>query len=62
LDNELHSVVEITGSHCYSHNSPGNPTGETLENTASRTRVFDAADRCTSVTNKNSSGTTLSII
>ncbi len=58
--NQLYTVVENSGTTTYSYDVNGNETGVTLPNTATVANVFDDADRLTSVTNKNSTPTTLS--
>ena len=58
--NLLDTLTENSASTNYSYDANGNETGITLPNTATVTKVFDNADRLTSVTNKNSGGTTLS--
>ena len=59
---QLASVSESPGSltAAYSYNEDGAETGITNPNSTTVTRVFDDAARLTSVTNKNSGGTTLS--
>ena len=58
--NQLYTVVENSATTTYTYDADGNETGATLPNTATVANVYDNADRLTSVTNKNSGGTTLS--
>ncbi|HLJ68170.1 MAG TPA: RHS repeat-associated core domain-containing protein [Chloroflexota bacterium] len=58
--NELSEVSETAGTTDYTHDEDGNTTAISNPNGTTVARVFDHADRLTSVTNKNSGGTTLS--
>jgi len=58
--NLLSGVTENGATTSYSYDANGNETGVTNPNTTTVTRVFDNANRLTSITNKNSGGTTLS--
>jgi YD repeat-containing protein len=58
--NEVSSISESAGSTSYSYDNVGNQTGVTFKNSATLTRVFDSANRLTSVVGKTSGGTTKS--
>lgn len=58
--NLLSQVSETAGTTSYSFDDGGNTTGITEPNGTTVTRTFDNANRLIGVTNKNSSGTTLS--
>jgi YD repeat-containing protein len=53
-------VSETAGTTTYSYDNNGNETGITNPNSTTVTNVYDAENQLSSVTNKNSGGTTLS--
>src|SRR5438552_7103535 len=57
---QLSTVADSAGTATYGYDANGTETSLTNQNWTTVTRVFDNANRLTSITNKNSGGTTLS--
>ena len=58
--NALYQVSEAAGTATYAYDANGNQSGISNPNGTTVTDVYDAANRLTSLTNKNSGGTVLS--